>query len=512
MSSMSEPRVGRVSRRLQIAVFALFLSLYVLTMKGMCIRDDVLHYERTQNIINAGSLSMPGQRYGRGAQPWLKFFASPGKDGRLYLTLGDGLSLAAVPLGLLGNVVGRAAVPASYEQVLQGIDQERRTGSPEALEARMRALRRMPSAFFAALINPIVMALTVLLFFNFCLALTASLRKAWWGCLVLGTGTIIWAYSSTFWTQPIVTFCILGAFYQAYRSGTEGTVMRLVLAGLLLGYSFITRHLSILALPYLIVYVARSRRRSKQPILRPLVLLLLPVACFLLLQMWWNDYRFGSPLQSGGWHQAEAWASFGAKLHVSVGAMLVGLHKSVFLFSPPLILGLLGLKRFVRGHRLEGEVVVGTVVTYLLVYGHFALWFAPGSWGPRFLVPSTPLLLLPACAFMNGGRWRRAVGIGLFAAGIVVQLIGVLLPLQRIAIIQYLGGFPTVADFFLKPEILPQAKAVLAGNVELWFLEGPAKGAAGAVLAAILVSSLAYCTISVRREDQQRRTAEAVNG
>ena len=192
--------------------------------------------------------------------------------------------------------------------------------------------------------------------------------------------------------------------------------------------------------------------------------------------------------------------------------MLVGLHKSVFLFSPPLILGLLGLKRFARAHRLETEMLLGTAVTYLLVYGHFALWFAPGSWGPRFLVPSTPLLLLPACAFMDGGRWRRAAGIGLFAVGVAIQLMGVLLPLQRIAIIQYLGGFPTAADFFLKPEILPQAKAVLAGNVELWFLEGPVKGVAGAVLAAILVSSLAYCIICVRREDPQRAAVEPVNG
>jgi 4-amino-4-deoxy-L-arabinose transferase-like glycosyltransferase len=497
---MTDRHDRRIPRGLQAAVFLGFLCLYVLTMKGICIRDNVLHYDRTQSVIHRGMLSMPRERYDLVAQPWLKFFMAQGRDGRLYLTLGDGLSLAALPLGLIGNMLDRAAGLPPYEQMLRRIDQERRRGTPESLEEAMRGLRRMPSAFFVALVNPLVTAVTVLLFFKLCYALTGSLSKAGTGCLLLGTGTIVWVYSSTFWTQPLVTFCILGAFYHVSRAETTGGSSRFLAAGALLGCAFITRYFSLLAVPCLVLYVARRRLAGERPTLRPLVFLSAPVVCALLLQMGWNSYRFGSPLQSGGWHQAEAWASFGASLPVSLGAMLVGLHKSIFLFSPPLILGVLGLKRSVKMHRVEVELVVAAACAYLLAYGHFALWYAPGSWGPRFLVPITPLLLLPACAFLDGARWKKCLVIGLLAVGVAIQLIGVLLPLQRLAVLKYLGGLPTSSDLFLKPEILPQARAVLAGNVELWFLDGPIKGAAGGVLVAVLVSSLAYWIFQVKRE------------
>ncbi len=501
---MNSKRVDRVSRKLQVTVFTTFLSLYVLTMKGIQMRDNVLHYERAQNIVESGALSMPDGRHDPDTDFWSKFFMARGRDGRVYLTLGDGLSLAAVPLVLVGDLLDGAIGARPAEMALQDIDDARHARDSALVDERMRSLRDLPSAFFATLVNPIATALTVLLFFRLCHELTGSSREAFCGSVLLGAGTITWVYSSTFWTQPLVTVCTFGAFYCLclYRRTSASSL--LVLAGTLLGYSFITRYLSILALPFLLLYVVRQQPKKGRALWKSLTLVALPVATFALLQMFWNLYRFGSVLRSGGWHQGYMWASFLGGIHISIPAQLVGLQRSVFVYSPPLLLGVLGMRRFLRTHRLEAEPLLAVIVTYFLIYGQFTLWYAPGSWGPRFLVPITPFMLLPACALLRDRLWKRLLFWGLLSVGIAVQLTCVLLPLQRGAIATYLGGLPEGADHFLKAEIVPQAKVLLSGKVGLWFLDGPIKGAAGAVLAAILISSLAYCVIRIRRESPQR--------
>jgi hypothetical protein len=192
---------------------------------------------------------------------------------------------------------------------------------------------------------------------------------------------------------------------------------------------------------------------------------------------------------------------FRAKAHVSVPALLVGLDRSIFVFSPPLVLGLLGIKGFARRHKSETMLLLGVVTTYVVVYGKLTMWMASGSWGPRFLVPVTPFLLLPACLFTARPLWRKLLLGGLLAVGIAVQLVAVLLPLQHEAIAEYLGEMPRDADYFLKSEIVPQAKMLLSGNVELWPLDGPVKALFGLALFLIMLASLRYCIRGLRSID-----------
>lgn len=166
-----------------------FLSLYVLTLKGVCTGDNVFHYERIQNIVKKGSLSMPEGKYDFDKQRWLRVFMAKGRNGRVYLTLGDGLSFAALPFALVGNIVQRDKDAGVHEGRIE-----------ERPEDSLSYLRKSPSAFFAALVNPLVMAVVVLVFFNFCLRIGDTVEGAFIASVLLGTGTILWPYSSTFWT------------------------------------------------------------------------------------------------------------------------------------------------------------------------------------------------------------------------------------------------------------------------------------------------------------------------
>ena len=88
--------------------------------------------------------------------------------------------------------------------------------------------------------------------------------------------------------------------------------------------------------------------------------------------------------------------TFRADLKLSLLANLISLSNSIFVFSPPLILFFFGIHSFFKRQRPMAVATIGIVVTGLVLYSKFTLWDAPGSWGPRFLVVLTPLMLLPA--------------------------------------------------------------------------------------------------------------------
>ena len=486
-----------ISGKIQIALYLYLLSLYIITMKGVCTGDNVFHYDRVQNIVKEGNLSMPKEKYDFDKQPWLRVFMAKGKTGEVYLTLGDGLSIAAVPFGLVGNIIEKLVDVSLLQTKMEEAKQEGNVAE------MIYYLRKLPSAFFSALINPVIMALTVLIFFNFCLRITNSITKAFLASILLGNSTIIWVYSSTFWTQPIVTFCLFCAFYFIFLFRKNHSNLFLLLAGILLGYSFITRYVSIITVPFFTLYIICSFWRMKRKMLLSLALFALPLVFFFLLQMGWNFYRFDSIFNMGAKHQAFLRFSFRGKLYVSLPAMLVGFNRSIFVFSPPLILFLFSVKKFIRKHRLEALTLFGVVLVYLLFYSKFSFWSAPASWGPRFLVPIKPFLLLPACVFIGRIPWKKILVYALLIIGLFVQLVGVLLPLQTTAIEKYFGGIPKTSDFFLKSEIIPQAKLLFTGNIELWFLDSLPKLIIGLVLILICCTSIWYCDIIITRSNRE---------
>jgi hypothetical protein len=172
--------------------------------------------------------------------------------------------------------------------------------------------------------------------------------------------------------------------------------------------------------------------------------------------------------------------------------LLVGFNKGIFVFSPPLVLFFFSIREFLRKQRNEAVLVLGVVVTYLAFYSKFSFWTSFASWGPRFLVPIIPLLAVPICLFISRGRWHARVACILLVLGIAVQVPAVLLPPHAEAFQKYFGGVPGTLDYFSKSEIVPQVRTLLAGNVELWFLDSPVKLVLGLLLMAMGMASGYY--------------------
>jgi hypothetical protein len=97
------------------------------------------------------------------------------------------------------------------------------------------------------------------------------------------------------------------------------------------------------------------------------------------------------------------------------------------------VLAIVGWWPFFRRHRAEAVGCLALVTTHFAFYSRITFWHGDGAWGPRYLMTVLPFAVLPALGILGATAtssrvkaWRRgAVGI-VVAAGIVVQLLGLL--------------------------------------------------------------------------------------
>lgn len=484
------------TNRIRLALFVYFLTLYIVTIQGIQSGDNVFHYERTQNILKNHSFSMPEGKYDFSKQPWLRCWMKEGKDGRIYLIIPDGLSLTSIPFTFIGNLIEKSEKFAIYE------DEKNEAWDNGNSTKMIEYLNILPSAFFSVVLNPFLLALTVLIFFNFCYLLTDSLKKAFVSSILLGNATILWVYSSNFWTQPIVTFGIFVAFYFLFRFSREDNIKYLFLAGLCAGYAYISRYASLLSLPFFILYLVGSRWEERKAIIKALAIFSIPLFVILFIQIYWNFYRFGSPFDLGVYT-----LPFSCKWFIPhFTGMLFSLNRSIFVFSPPLILGVLGLNKFFKEHKIECISITGISLVFLIFYSFFGfgISFIGSAWGPRYLVPTTPFLLLPVCLFIEEIRWKKILAYSILSLGLLIQFVAVFQPLQGKAIDKYYGDINLPNIPFLKTEIIPQAKMLFNGGFHLWMFDSISKLIMGLILLGINLYALLYCISEVRkfREEQ----------
>jgi hypothetical protein len=109
--------------------------------------------------------------------------------------------------------------------------------------------------------------------------------------------------------------------------------------------------------------------------------------------------------------------------------MFLSPGKSIFLYAPPLILGLVALPSVWRHHRAVCLAILATVGPVLLVYSRYKS-NGDYAWGPRFVVFAVPVMCISVAALIDAwrrepARWlRRIVLAAVIVAGVFVQTLG----------------------------------------------------------------------------------------
>ncbi len=401
---VAPPKIQNPKSKIQNPAKALMLlvfGVYLLTMSGHTYSpDEETLLALSRSLVEQGSWAMT---------PKAGLFQVTGIDGRRYSEKGPGQSLAAVPWTATGLLVG-------------GLFEE------SQLDFALR--------FVVGTFNALVGAGIAGLFAALCMALGYARRAGLFLGGTLAFATFLWPNSRTFFAEPLVTLCLLGSFYLIFRAFPHFTNpdvnvrqarLRLVLSGLLFAAAIATKvQYAPAVLAFLAYLLLLARRRAKDDIeggwqkavgsneypksffsalrtpysaliwIGGLILGLLPL-------FWYNAAAFGNPFSPG---YGTNFKDFQTPLFEGIYGLLLSPGKGLLWYALPLLIAIFSWASFARRHRSEAIFIAILAVSLVVVFGAYSTWHGDGAWGPRYLVPLLPFLLLPALPVV-----QRAAGV-----------------------------------------------------------------------------------------------------
>jgi len=256
--------------------------------------------------------------------------------------------------------------------------------------------------------------------------------------LTYGLATMAWPYAKFDFSEPGVTFFLMGGVWTALRYGRLLRLRYAALTGLWALAAVLTKYVAVIALPALLLQLVMSHKRAGSPWGRlpartwksavvfagPFIVIVVPALLILAVVL---DFRilYEEELIGGirrGW--------FGVPLALGMKGLLISWGKSIFLYNPVLLISIPASIWFVKRHGWQSLVFLAIPIAFLFLYSKKEVWYGGNSWGPRYLVPTVPLLVCMAAPVFEwiGAQRRRwpvlAVG-ALIAVSVVPQILGV---------------------------------------------------------------------------------------
>lgn len=283
------------------------------------------------------------------------------------------------------------------------------------------------------------------------------------GALLFGLATIAWPYARTFLREPLVGFFYVLAFlaFLLYHRSGRWFWAGFCLAAVII--SLTVKLTSLLVLPAfaLAIYFASPRDMRRRLLRAGAWALLIGGTIFGLViwQRWgadWLNYLL-RPIVAGGTIADSLMRIWG--LTFSPG-------KGLFLYSPVLLLGIWGGMALRDKRRIEVATIMGIVLFYLLAYSRRKGWFGGLDWGPRYLVPLAPLLIIPAMEIFTANGWRRWVAGALVVVSLPIQLLA--------ATANYSIYYQDLVQVYPKPEVTvlldPRnfGLSPVVGQIQIW--------------------------------------------
>jgi hypothetical protein len=379
------------------------LGVYILTMSGHTYSpDEETMLETARSLVTKGTWAM---------SPSHALVQVPGVDGRMYSQYGPGQSLAAVPWVTVGILAGNL-----FPKEQQGF-----------------ALRLVLGSY-----NALIMAGLVALFAAMGLALGYPRRASLFSAGVLAFATFLWPHSRTFFSEPLVALALFASFYLLYVGTTslrpavgddegewgvadfgghpqgprQGSTpapplehgggstpapvvsswLPLVASGAIFALAVATKVQYVVILPAFLLYLGWRfvgvRRSWQTPIwwLAGLVVGLIPLFLY-------NSLIFGSPLATG--YGSNPGGTLTNPLLQGAFGLLLSPGKGMLWYAFPLVLTFFGWVPFARKHFPEALFIALLSLSVLVLFSLYSFWPGDGSWGPRYLTPIVPFLLLP---------------------------------------------------------------------------------------------------------------------
>ena len=264
------------------------------------------------------------------------------------------------------------------------------------------------------LATPAIASAGMLLLLDTCRRLGVPAPRALATCLVTAGATLLLPYGGSGFDQAQHAAVAMGAVWATVRALQSPGGAAWVVPGLFVGLGMAYREVhGIWILGPMAAAASALSGRTRLAALARIGAGLLPGVALVLF---WNLWRTGSVLTSDVSDSEQQ--LFGNPL-VGLLGLTLSPGKGLLWYSPPVLLGLFGLRGLFRQHRAAALAIIGLALSHTALYACFTFFGGDWCWGPRYmLVPAVVLMAAaPWCALPSYARR------GVIALGLVVQLL-----------------------------------------------------------------------------------------
>ncbi len=415
-------------------LFALYLSIaaiYLLTSSGRVANSDGLAmFNVTKSIATERNFS---------ADPCVPEARSndcvPGAGGHNYAGYGLAPSIVSVPAYLAGAAA--ASVMHVDRRFVLGL------------------FVLLSHALFSAAV-PVVLALWLC-------QIGISWAAAASGALVLAFATPFWYHGTkAFYSE---TYFALGFLACCWLLSRDDTSFSLLGAGACLGFAVVSRVYGLVLTPAIVAYailVWRSRSASWAQVFKKLLWCSLGLAVFLLLIAWANWARFGSVFKTGYQLRYPSPSElFANPLLDGMRGLLINGEVGLLPFLPWLLAVPFLWVRTFRRFRSEAILVLAANLINYVFFAKYPEWHGGNSLGPRLLLTTLPLFVLPLAVLFDEGRpaLRSLAGrlaVGLVGLSFLIQLVLEPYPFSRYYMLEFAGQLNGRTEWWFG-NIIPKA-------------------------------------------------------
>jgi len=286
------------------------------------------------------------------------------------------------------------------------------------------------------LVSPFVVALTAYLVSYTALKMFKSEKVAIILGLIFGLTTLAWPYSKI-GMEDLLGLGIVLSFLAAYSLKTNFSKKNFAL--FILGLVIVTNSklYGIVFVPAFLVYsllniLSNHKLLKTDKKRRALGVTIVGTAVPLIILALSNYLRMGSFLKTA-YPSGTGVSFFGAKgqiipFWIALYGIVFSAGKSFFLYNPPLILGLLHLRKFTKRFRAETLLLGLLALSFFIIIAPLSAW-SDEVWGIRYLYPLLPLLVLPLgkCIqeFQSFGRLKKIGAATILTLGFYIQILGI---------------------------------------------------------------------------------------